>query len=64
MDENLERIDIETLTEDFDEIMERVENGQMYLITVDGEDKAVLIPYDDYNTLINEIDFLESQQDQ
>jgi len=47
----LERISIEDLQEHFDEVMDRVEDGESFIITNGGVDKAVLIPYSDYEEL-------------
>ena len=52
----MERISIEELQENFDEVFERVEDGDSFIITVDGEDKAVLIPYDEYSEMVNELE--------
>jgi len=41
----MEEITLEELEENFDEILDRVEEGEEFKIVVDGEDKAVIRPY-------------------
>lgn len=47
----LETIAVEDFQSNFDEVMERVEEGEVFIISVDGEEKAVLMPYTDYMDL-------------
>lgn len=44
----MDRISVEELQENLEEILDRVEAGESFMITVDGEDKAVILPYADY----------------
>ena len=43
----MKKLTIEELEMDFDSILEKVEEGESFLITSDNGN-AVLIPYDDY----------------
>jgi len=47
----LETISLEDFQQHFDEVMERVEDGESFIITVGGEEKAVLIPHAEYDYL-------------
>ena len=44
--ENLESFTIEEFQSDFDNLMERVENGESFIIR-DGENSAVIVPYNE-----------------
>jgi len=48
----LESITVENLQENCDEVFERVSDGESFIITIDGEDKAILMPYVDYEEMI------------
>jgi prevent-host-death family protein len=50
----LETITVEDLQDNIDEVFDRVEDGEGFIITIDGIEKAVLIPYTDYEELIRE----------
>jgi len=48
----LETITIENLLENFDEVFDRVTDGESFIISEDGVDKAVLMPCADYEEMI------------
>ena len=50
----MERVTVEDLQENFDEIFDRVEDGESFLISVNGKDLAVIIPYDEYTELMED----------
>lgn len=44
-----ERISLEDLQENIDEIFDRVEDGESFIITMDDKDVAILMPYTEEN---------------
>jgi len=44
--EELQKFTVEEFQEDFDALIERVENGESFIIT-DGERNAVIVPYNE-----------------
>jgi len=50
----LESITLENLQENFDEVMERVSDGESFIILVEGEERCVLVPYREYNDLMED----------
>jgi prevent-host-death family protein len=44
--EELESFTVEEFQKDFDDLMERVENGESFIIK-DGENSAVIVPYNE-----------------
>lgn len=51
----MESIEAKDLEQDFDNYLDRIENGESFIITIDGEKKAVLIPYYKYSEYIEAI---------
>ena len=43
---DLQKFTVEEFQEDFDNLIERVENGESFIIT-DGERNAVIVPYNE-----------------
>lgn len=43
---DLQKFTVEQFQEDFDNLMQRVENGESFIIT-DGEKNAVIVPYNE-----------------
>jgi len=50
----MDRITVEDLQANFDEVLDRVVDGESFIIVVDGEDKAILMPHTDYEDMIQE----------
>jgi len=51
----MQRITFQELQKNFEEIMDSVEYGNSFIITMDGEEKAVLLPYEEYKDILTEI---------
>jgi prevent-host-death family protein len=47
----MQRISVEEMQENFDQVIENVEYGESFIITMDGEDRAVLMPYDSFDEM-------------
>jgi antitoxin (DNA-binding transcriptional repressor) of toxin-antitoxin stability system len=43
---NLQKFTVQEFQEDFDNLMQRVENGESFIIT-DGKKSAVIVPYNE-----------------
>ena len=52
----LESITLEDLQANFDEVFERVEDGESFIIIVDGKEMAVLMPFDDYEEMNQKVE--------
>ena len=63
IDKSIKRIDVEVFMKYAEDYLDRIEDGEMFVLTVNGEEKAVIMPVDDYNTLQNEIEYLSEQTD-
>jgi prevent-host-death family protein len=48
----MESITVHTFQENFDELMERVENGESFIITGEHGD-VIIVPYEHYNEDLN-----------
>jgi len=49
----MQLISLEELQENFDYVIDMVEDGESFTIVVDGEERAVLIPYNEYEEMQN-----------
>lgn len=49
------RVSVEEMQQNFDLYMEKVEAGEAFVITANGKDKAVLLPIDTYQMLMEEV---------
>jgi len=49
----MERITVDELQENFDEVFDRLSECESFLITQNGVDIAVLLPYEEYEELID-----------
>ena len=58
-DLKMEKFTVEEFQADFDNLLERVENGESFIVTDDGKE-AVIIPSEDYDLIV---DGLEEQDD-
>jgi len=59
----MNRIELDELLEQFDEIMERVENGEKFLILDNEVEKAVLLPYEEYQDMKETVSIFEGPCD-
>jgi len=53
-----ETISLEDLKENFEEVIERVDDGEIFAITIDGKVRAVLVPYEEYKEMVDELNSL------
>ena len=51
----MEMFTVEEFQADFDNLLERVENGESFIITDEGKE-VVIIPAEDYNLIIDGIE--------
>jgi prevent-host-death family protein len=51
----MEKFTVEEFQQRFDELMERVENGDSFIITSEGKE-VVIMPAEDYDLIVDDIE--------
>ena len=57
----MEKFTVEEFQEDFDNLLERVENGESFIIT-DQEKEVVIIPAKDYEYIVDTVDGIVDEE--
>ena len=58
----MEQFTVEQFQQDFDSLIQRVENGESFIIC-DGENKVVVMPTSEYNEIQETISYLNNHDD-
>jgi prevent-host-death family protein len=57
----MEKFTVEEFQADFDNLLERVENGESFIITSEGKE-VVIIPAKDYEYIVDMVDAIVDQE--
>jgi prevent-host-death family protein len=57
----MEKFTVEEFQADFDNLLERVENGESFIITSEGKE-VVIIPAKDYEYIVDTVDAIVDQE--
>jgi hypothetical protein len=57
----MEKFTVEEFQKDFDDLLERVENGESFIITSEGKE-VVIMPAEDYEYIVDTVDGIVDEE--